>query len=166
MAPEGGRAQRASRRGYVPALASRRAQDASDAHPRRDIPQVLVARHLPARPGSGAVPRGPRGPWVVRPSHLGLSADSLRVRRHEPVRLGRDHWVRCSAHPPHPRTAPPPMLLPLTWRTRHTQAGVRARSRRPQVWERRVSVRPSIVVTLPCTLRARSLGFVVITRGL
>ena len=57
---------------------------------------------------------------------------------------------RCSAHLPHPRTAPPPTLLPLTRRTCHTQAGVRARSRRPRVWERRVSVSPSIVViTLP-----------------
>ena len=27
-------------------LASRRGQDASDAHPRRDVLQVLVARHL------------------------------------------------------------------------------------------------------------------------
>ena len=100
-------------------LASRRGQDASDAHPRRDVPQVLVARHLPARAGLGAVQRGPRGPWAVRLSHLGLSVDSLRVRRHEPVRLGRNHWVRCSAHPPHPRTSPPPTLLPLTRRTRH-----------------------------------------------
>eukprot|EP00964_Phaeocystis_antarctica_P141740 scaffold106832_cov68-Phaeocystis_antarctica.AAC.3 len=49
---------------------------ASDAHLRRDVPQVLVARHLPARAGLGAVPRGPRGPWAGRLSHLGLSVDS------------------------------------------------------------------------------------------
>eukprot|EP00964_Phaeocystis_antarctica_P089157 scaffold56809_cov62-Phaeocystis_antarctica.AAC.2 len=83
---------------------------------------MLVARHLPARAGLEAVQRGLRGPWAGRLSHLGLSVDSLRVRRHEleystVVRLGRDHWVRRSAHPPHPRTAPPPTLLPLTRRT-------------------------------------------------
>eukprot|EP00964_Phaeocystis_antarctica_P017666 scaffold9778_cov72-Phaeocystis_antarctica.AAC.1 len=120
MAPEGGRAQRAWRRGYVPVLASRRGQDASDAHPRRDVPQVLVARHLHgdlrARGACRALRRAATG-GVERLLHR-LHPAGQRAAERTCVSPGRAHnslpWAPAPARS---MRGPPPHSPPRRWQS-------------------------------------------------